>query len=241
MSKQIIQYEIIPNQLSGGKTFRGIIHHQRVLNNAALVSEIVKRNTTVSRQEAVAVIDLYEELIKEHLGRGYTITTGLFRADISLTGEFKNRSDKIDYKRHKAKVILRPAIKLNKEVCDGLRFHKLRDNRNSNYISYITELGDTLPSGTIRSGGVMRISGKGLKNYKHENQYELTLREAQENGQIIPKGKTHSLRILTVTNGKITAFVPPAVTPGRYGLVLKHRYGSVDRVFPAEPLTVIGE
>ncbi|MBN1647528.1 MAG: hypothetical protein JW874_05800 [Spirochaetales bacterium] len=232
MSGRIIEYDIIPNQLGNGKSFRGIIHHTHVLNNEALIGEIVSRNTTVTRQEALAVIDLYEQLIKEHLGKGNTISTGLFRADISMIGQFASRSEKIDYGTHRARVVFRPAKKLNKEVCQGLHFHKRRQARNSNYLTFVTEEGSRLPEGTIRAGGVIRLSGKGLKAYRYENSYELTLSGG---------GDSYSLRIITTAEANLTALVPPQVPPGEYNLKLVHCYGSVKREFNRDKLRVVAD
>lgn len=231
MGNQILEYDIIENTLTGGKTFRGIIHHQRVLNNESLIREIVRRNSTVTRQEALAVIDLYEELIKEHLAAGNTITTGLFRADISMTGKFDSMEDKIDYKRHKARVVIRPAVKLNKQICDGLRFHKRRQNRNNTFFTFISEIGNRFPEGTVGTGGVFTLRGKGLKYHRYDNEYELTLTGADK--------QARSLRIISATYGKITALVPNDVPPGVYRLELVHRYGSVNRRFPERSVTVV--
>jgi hypothetical protein len=231
MSDRILEYDIIENPLSKGQSYRGVIHHQQVLNNEALISELVSRNSTVTRQEALAVIDLYEEVIKQNLAKGNTITTGLFRADISMSGQFESMTDKIDYRKHKARVVIRPAIKLNKEICRNLRFHKRRQTRNNTFISYISEMGSKLAPGTISAGGVFVIRGKGFKYYKHENSYELSLKQY--------RGKSHTLRVLSATFGKITAIIPTEFAPGDYELQLVHRYGSVERKFPRRQITVV--
>ncbi|MBN1647714.1 MAG: hypothetical protein JW874_06765 [Spirochaetales bacterium] len=236
MKERIIEYDIIENQLGNGDAFRGIIHHELALNNAALVDEIVERNTTVSRQEALAVIDLYEQLIREHLHKGHTITTGLFRADISMSGRFASRSDQIDYKRHRARVVIRPAIKLNKLVCTGLRFHKRRQTRNNYFLSWVGEVDGSLQAGAIGAGSVIKLVGKGLKAYAYENRYELCL-----NGIDSADAQKHALRVLTATKAKITALVPNNVPPGKYELVLFHRYGSVNRELRMPGIEVVAE
>ncbi len=222
MDYNILEYEITENQLTSGRMLKGKVLHQQVITNARLVEEMVRRNSTVTRQEALAVLDLYEELVREALKKGNTVSTGLFRADISMSGGFGSYDDRIDYKKHKAKIVIRPAIHLNREVCRYIRFNKSRKTSDNFNISFVTDF----PGGDDRqltTGAVIRIRGRGLKSYKHENGYELYL-EA-------PDRSRTELRLITAAFKSITALLPPDIKPGTYTLRIIHRYGSVERVF----------
>ncbi|MBN2627710.1 MAG: hypothetical protein JXA95_13660 [Spirochaetales bacterium] len=231
MEDNIIYFDIIENPLKGSMKYRGIIHHPESVNNRDLIDEIVGSNTTITRQDAMGVIDLYEQLIRKHLKKGHTVTTGLFRADISLTGSFDHPEEKIDYGKHRAKVVIRPAKKLSQSICFNLRFHRDRESRNNHFFSLIHSPGTDLPEKTARAGGVLCLRGKGLKSYRHDNSYDLRLK-----GEA---GESHSLPLFSASYGRIMAQIPPGVPPGIYMLSLVHRYGTVERRFPEFGMTIL--
>jgi len=221
MENDIITYDIVENALGENKRYRGYVHHSLSVNTSDLIDEIVKSNTTLTRQDALGVIDLYESLIKRHLREGHTVNTGLFRADLSMKGSFENSFDKIDINKHKPHIVIRPSKNLNKEVCKGLRFHRQKQMRNNHYIDHCIEEGRTLPIETVTAGGILLIKGKGLKHYQYTNHYILT---AKQKGQMVSQ-----LRIIKSSQGSIRALVPPDLPPGDYQLELKHSYGKVKR------------
>jgi len=225
MSTDVLYYDVIESHLDNNhQNYRGIIEHSESLNNEDLIDEIVKSNTTITRQDALGVIDLYEQLIKMNLRKGYTITTGLFRADLSMTGSFSHAGEKIDYKKHKAKVVIRPAKKLSQQVSQGLRFHRQRNPRDNHYLGYVIDMIHRLSPGQLRAGSSLKLTGKGLKSYNHENHYDLSLINLDK--------EVYALTLMTASYQRITAMMPKEIAPGKYQLQLKHHYGErIKRTF----------
>lgn len=230
MTEPILNYEIIKNQLKGEAKFIGKIIHTLTYNNKALIEEIVKRNSTVTKQEAAAVISLYEDLIREQLRAGNTVSTGIFQASLSMRGAFESETDKIDYKKHKASIVIRPASGQNKSVCKGLRFHKYGKTRHRYYISNLFD-SQTRRTDTLTCGGLFTINGKGLKVYSYENKYDLRLTASD--------GTQRSLHIPEASPSRLSAVVPADLPPGPATLTLRLSYASVTRDFQKVKVEIV--
>lgn len=101
MAKDILQYEIRENNIGSESAYFGIIKHNFTYNNEKIIREMVLRNSTVTKQEAAAVISLYEQIIREEIWKGNIISTGIFQASLSMRGQFESITDTVDYKNTK--------------------------------------------------------------------------------------------------------------------------------------------
>ncbi len=230
MDGPVLHYEIIRNQLDNGTKYIGNIISTLTYSNEAIIEEIVKRNSTVTRQEALAVIDLYEEIIRQILRKGNTVTTGIFRASLSMRGAFESKTDKIDYRKHSARVVIRPASGLNKKVCTGIRFHKFPGSRERYFISFVINLHDHRDRILFR-GGMFEIGGKGLKVYNYENRYDLAITASD--------GSVSSLDVFEASPSRLLAVVPAGLPAGPASLSLRLSYASVVRKFQKIAVEII--
>jgi len=72
-----------------------------------------------------------------------------------------------------------------------------------------------------------------LKSYQHENNYELSLTQEGSNPL--------KLTLVNATQGTITALIPGNLAEGSYTLQLIHRYGQVQREFPAIRIRIVSD
>ena len=56
MAENILHYEIRENKLNNTETYVGKILHGFTYTNEAIIREMVRKNSTVTRQEAMAMI-----------------------------------------------------------------------------------------------------------------------------------------------------------------------------------------
>jgi hypothetical protein len=233
---EIIRYEVVESSLKRDREYRGKILRSDKVNSDNLITEIVRSNTTVTREDALAVISLYEKLIVRHLRRGHTVTTGLFRAALSLKGGFENHNSNFDNRIHSAHIVIQPAKGLNKKVNRGLRFHKTRRSVTDQILTGIHDYSsgrkgkDGNDRFVLTRGGAFDVRGGSLKVYGYTPEYELKL---------IGSGKdSHIANIVNVLPRKVTAVVPGDVPPGDYRLEYRAVYGSVVRDYGELPVTV---
>jgi len=71
----------------------------------ALVDDIIKRGTTVTRPDLLAVLDTYHKAIIDRLLEGYRITTPTANYGVTIKGCFEGPADEFDHSRH----LLNPA------------------------------------------------------------------------------------------------------------------------------------
>lgn len=235
MNDTILQYEIRKTQLRNKATYIGKIQHLMAVDNDSLIKEMVTRNSTITKQEAVAVISLYEELISEHLQNGNIVSTNIFQAALSMRGEFESHSEKIDYKKHTAHVIIKPSKGLNKKVRKEIRFHKVKDSKRKYGLSYVIDLLSGNVNETVTSGGPVDIRGKGLKIYGYEPEYKLRLTGKNKNSE---SSNEIFLQIIKITPQKITCMIPSELEHGIYSLRYSAKYGQIIRDYGDLEITV---
>ena len=74
----VIGYSLLENKLrpaEGKKFFRAQINAKGRVNQEHLINMIVKRNSTVTRPEVTAVLDLLQEVVEESMQNGFNIHT----------------------------------------------------------------------------------------------------------------------------------------------------------------------
>ncbi|MBN2627539.1 MAG: hypothetical protein JXA95_12805 [Spirochaetales bacterium] len=234
---RIIRYEVVENSLGGDREWRGKILHGDRVNENNLIMEIVRNNTTITREEAQAVISLYEKAILWHLRQGHTVTTGLFRASLSLKGVFPGGNSSFDSRIHTPHMVIRPAKGVNKEVTKNLRFHKTRRSLTDQILSgiydYTSGIKESNGKGRpiITRGGAFELYGGSLKIYGYSPEYELRLTGPDE--------EIYQASLIKVLPRKVTALAPAAIPPGDYLLGYRAKYGNTARDYGELPVTLV--
>ncbi|MGF7109487.1 hypothetical protein J2Z29_002051 [Treponema pedis] len=122
---------------------------------------MVRRGTTVTRTDLVAIMQLYTEECSFIVEEGGTLNTPLINTSMSITGVFDGADDSFDKKRH--------AVSLNISAGTALKTAlgktKAVKTETAGTEPYITAVTDKLTgdSETIKIGSVMEILGSRLK------------------------------------------------------------------------------
>ena len=154
-----------------------------------------------------------------------------------MRGTFPEFNSKIDYRKQKAGVSIRPAKGLNKETCRDLRFHKSRNTKNKYFLSYLTDYTSGKTGKSLTSGASVEIFGKSLKIYRYQASSRLTL--TPKSG-VSGKRIEVPLKIVKIRNGSVSAVVPGGLRAGIYNLDYFSEYGSVRRIYPNLEVEVWG-
>jgi hypothetical protein len=215
-----IEYSVEKRHLaiSKGVVYVGKLHMLQPVTMDVLVDSMTHKNTTISRQDILGVLDLYHEVIMEKLAQGHVISTPLFRACLSLKGEFDSLSGTLDKKKHKAHVTIRPAKGLTKKVTKNLRFRKKRDLRSSFFIDSIVSLETGRSVKEIKKGKVIEVQGSRLKVYRKKAKYTV---EYYLQSKLIAESK-----VVRITNSKAATVVPKKLPPDTYSVCFVKQFGS---------------
>jgi len=99
-----INYYLRENHLSTSEEsrFMACVKKKETLKQDDLIELMVGKNTTVTRQDVLVVLNLLKETITDQILSGFSIITDFFKARISIRGGFRSGSDEFDGLRHKA-------------------------------------------------------------------------------------------------------------------------------------------
>jgi hypothetical protein len=89
-TKSAIRYSLTENRLrrDNGANYVARVHRYKTIGQEEFIDLMTERNTTVTRQDVLVVLDLMEETLKNILRRGECVTTRLFKARVGIRGGF---------------------------------------------------------------------------------------------------------------------------------------------------------
>ena len=110
-----ISFSLYENKLINpleGQSFVARVKPRGKVTMENLVDMITMRNSTVTKQEVAAVLDLLNEVIKYSVQNGYNVVTDIFSTSVSIKGVFTSMTDEYDPARHSICVNVRPGTDL---------------------------------------------------------------------------------------------------------------------------------
>ena len=176
-----------------------------------VIDRMVKRGTTVTRTDLVAIMQLYTQECSFIVEEGGSLNTPLINTSMSITGVFDGADDSFDKKRH--------AVSLNINAGTALKTAlgkvKTTKTETAGTDPYISSVSDKLTgeSETIKIGSVMEIIGSRLK-------FDLT---DSEQGVFAVAGTT-AVRCASVIENKparLIAILDASVPAGEFTLEVR--------------------
>jgi hypothetical protein len=134
----------------------------RTYDKEAVISEILRRGTLVTKTDAVAVLNAFEEVVVDIAKDGGTVNLPLFNTSFSISGVFENQMDSFDGSRHKLNLNLSKGVLLR----DAEKEVKMEKRLGAAPQPNILEVKDAL-SGKVNESltpnGVLQVWGNNLK------------------------------------------------------------------------------
>ena len=222
----LIGYSLHENKLnspSEDKNFFARVNSKGRVNEKDLVNMIVKRNSTVTKQEVTAVLDLLTEVVKSSIQMGYNVHTELFSTSLSVRGVFKSMTDEYDLDRHRVVLNVRPSKDLKTFIKSGISLEKEDTKLPSPTIfSFYDYASDSIDS-IVTPGNTASIDGTNL-NFDSDN---------EEHGLYFVNQDTmdeiKADRNVLSTPKKLVFMVPATLGNGNYSVVVKCGFGTIIR------------
>lgn len=135
-----------------------------------VIDRMIRAGSSITKAEALATIEEFNQAVLEVLERGYTVNTPLFSIAPSITGVFKNDDDRFDVRRHKVKARFR-AGSLLRDMAKNIKVKKVDTTARKPLISSFYDSYSRTANRLLTPGGAATICGKLLKvNEKEEQQ-----------------------------------------------------------------------
>ena len=87
---------------------RAVMYVDEVKTLDEVVDEMIGRGSTVTKAEALSVMEEYYDAITRFLGEGYTITTPAYNITPRIRGVFKDKKERYDPNKHRLYLSVKP-------------------------------------------------------------------------------------------------------------------------------------
>jgi len=209
-----INYYLRKNPLATSEEnqFMACMGKKDTLRQPEVVKHMMIRNTTVSRQDILIVLDLLKETITELVKDGFPVIMDLFKVRAGIRGGFSSLGDEFDENRHKLVLNLNASSTFKKEITDNGSVEKTSHLYKKPEIGNLFDYGSRSYSTQLRPGSLVVLEGRNMKPQVGDPQILLRL-EGMETWIAITK-------IHDVVDQKILFSLPEDLESGRYTIKL---------------------
>ncbi|MCV9385991.1 DNA-binding domain-containing protein [Reichenbachiella ulvae] len=157
-----IQYSLFSNHLTEADDFIGIIQNQESKSLEDLIDEMIGRGSTVTKAEALSVLEEFHGAVERTLEAGYSINTDLFRISPSIQGVFDNQQDSFDRSRHYLRLNVTAGGRIN-PIAETLKPVKVEGQAPQPNPKTFRDFNSDTINETLSAGGVGELRGSRLK------------------------------------------------------------------------------
>ena len=158
-----IKYSLVPNTLTEAKdSFRAVIQGQSSKTLEDVINRMIERGSTITRADAMAVIEEYHNAVGSMMREGFTVHTPLFRSTVSIKGVFDGRKDGFSADRHTISLNLTPGPLIN-TAANTLQATKVSPQASLPELYEYEDVVSAAINTTITPGGVGKLTGSKLK------------------------------------------------------------------------------
>ena len=211
-----------------GTQYMARIDQNKTLRQNDIIRLMLGKNTTVTRQDIIVVLDLLKETVKEQILMGNPVIMELFKARLGIKGVFDSTTDEFDQARHQPCLNFSATGEFRKDLLNSAVFEKTRRLFRKPVIEQLYNY-ETRAMGTeFAAGSVIGLIGSWLRPEKGDPRVFLRL-EGEDD--LIPVEK-----IMGVTDQRVMCRLPAGLDAGSYRILiisgegdeeLKSPYGEV--------------
>jgi len=216
----MINFGLYKNSLTNGKgLFRAIVLPQRTCDLNDIINRMIEQGTTLTRQDVMAVLDLFFSTVVLLILEGCNVLTPLVNLGVSIKGNFDSQHDSFDASRHRVEPRVHANAQFKRKFQMIAKVQQQKANRPmpqpEEYIN--PNNGDDNQMLTRGGGGKLR---------GHELQFE-----AEDPNQgifLIAEDQTriHIEGILHNTQRELIFLVPNDLAAGEYAVEVRSRFGT---------------
>ncbi|MBN2351647.1 MAG: DUF4469 domain-containing protein [Spirochaetales bacterium] len=202
--------------------FTARVHGYKTTGQDQIIDKMAGMNASISRQELLAVFDLFKQVVRDELALGNRVSTDLFNARVSIRGAFESAEDEYDAGRNTVKVRLAPVPAFAREVEAAARVEKVRVPKAKPELDSVYDYATVSKNAVLTAGNVAEITGGDL---------DCDADDPNQGVFFVPEGSTARVRadVYHKRSNRRIVFQVPNLEAGAYGLVLRRSYGGTVR------------
>ncbi|MBN1646777.1 MAG: DUF4469 domain-containing protein [Spirochaetales bacterium] len=225
-TSETLGYSLYRNNLTNGAeegTWYGKINSRGKVTEDGLIRDMLRMNSTVTRQEVKAVLDLLFEALKTRVSEGYNVYTRIFRTFLSMQGVFNDAKDEFDPNRHQIRLHVKESADLKNFIKKDLLLEKSVADERAPRIMSLYDFASDSTNDRLTAGNVATISGKNLFfDADDENQGVFFINEENPAG-------IRGAEFRSITGLNATFMVPQDLTAGSYTVETRCGFGTIIR------------
>ncbi len=230
----MINFGLYKNLLTNGSGFfRAIVLPQRTYNLEDVIDRMVEQGTTLTRQDIMAVLDLFFSTIVRLILEGNNVLTPLVNLGASIKGNFDSQYDSFDPSRHRVEPRVNANAQFRRKLQAGARVQQQKANRPMPQPEEYINPNNGDGNNVLTPGGGAKLRGHALQF------------DPQDTGQGIfliaeDQSRTRIETVLHNTQRELIFLVPPDLAAGEYTLEVRSRFGTenIRAGFLEQPVSV---
>ncbi len=158
-----IKYALYPSKLSScdGKYVAAVrVKGTKVMDD--IIKDMLSRGSSITKAEALSVLEAFEASIERALSDGYRVNTPLFNVYPSIKGVFDSRDEKFNPKEHTLRLNVNPGCRID-SIKQKLEMEKGPAAVSLPIIHRFIDLASGTQNALITPGDVGEIKGRLLK------------------------------------------------------------------------------
>jgi hypothetical protein len=225
-----LKYSLVENLLTERPDdYSALVQTKGSLDKEALIRRILRRGTTLTRTDVLAVMNELEAVVEDVVQDGYNITYPLFNISFSISGVFEGAMDAFDGNRHKLNINLTKGLLL-RNIEKQIKLVKTESHAPHPSIMEVKDCVSGLVNEILTAPGVVEVRGYNLKIEGDDPACGLWF--VAENGV-----QTRAVTIIENKPSRIMAMIP-ALQPGKYQVKVATQYMSNNK-FLKTPKVVV--
>ncbi|PZX14974.1 uncharacterized protein with Ig-like fold DUF4469 [Breznakibacter xylanolyticus] len=158
-----LRYALVRNAMKPGKEeYLARPVNNPIAHSDDIIDLMVNRGSTVTRAEALSVIEEYHRAITELLSQGHSIRTELFGIDCAVRGTFDAHDALFTKRLHRVRPVLRAGKRLVTAL-EGIPTVRVEKASVRPLAKMLYDYTSGLTDGTLSRGGLVSIRGRHLK------------------------------------------------------------------------------
>ncbi|MBI9064131.1 MAG: DUF4469 domain-containing protein [Marinilabiliaceae bacterium] len=158
-----LRYGLVPNHLTDDPNdCMAVTTENETISKEAIVEQMIGKGSTITKAEALSVIEEFEYAVVDAVKSGNNVNTELFKISPSIVGVFNDSNDGFDTSRHAVKINLNAGKRLS-EVADQIDLRKVSITAIQPIPQKFIDLITKVTNESFTAGQVASIRGSNLK------------------------------------------------------------------------------
>ena len=208
-----LKYALFENHLTEDPSdYMAVVQLQASKSQEDVIDLMIGRGSTVTKAEALSVLEEYAAAIEQLLREGQALNTPLFNLSPTIKGVFTSEDESYNAATHTVKINVTPGKRL-KQVANEIEVQRVAGVSPQPDLLYVDDLGSGTRNEQLTPGNIARLKGSRLK-FDPTDPLQGIFLVSEANAET---------RISTVSRNKPAQldFLVPAVAPGLYKLVVR--------------------